>query len=284
MDKKIKKTPYILKNYRLANIGLTIFSFALILSAVLLNDDASLVKGKIIPIIITAVVLVTISVSFEFIMRHNYKYSWVRSLDKQRKRRSLDEPESYNLYPIDPRLIEQGLTKEQYEIVKIVRFFLFNIFVGSSIISSMIIIDFDGDIATSVVLPIIMITGVIGIIFVIIDFIVEWFIKRFYKEKNAEDSIDDFEDDNKKGLSLLKKLRILYIPICIIIGIIIVVALIDFKKSISYLIILIAIVLAAEVLAIVIIELIIRKIYKIFNDINNVIDETKEKENDNNEV
>lgn len=222
---------YFMKNYRIANMLLSLLTETLIVTAIILNDSPHLFMGIILPILIASFVILLLSLCFDYFIGRYYKYSWVRSLNKQRKHKSIEQ-ESYNLYPIDPRLAEKGLTKEQNEFMIRFRIFNFLFYCGTTLAALLLNVDFNGLLWTSIILPSIMIAGGIGVIFVLIDIIEEFFVKKFYIKRKNQINFKKSLENSK----LYKNSRIFYIPICLIIGIIILIVMVDFDKPVNKLI------------------------------------------------
>lgn len=253
--------------YHKFNLISCILIFGLVLSVVLLLNKFSL-KTKLIIISISFFIILILGVSVDLYITHKYKYSWVRSLNKKYN----DENESYNLYKRDVKLDNSGLTRFQYSALLRYRglnFFLYIISIGVLIIA---LVDFGGMLVHDIILPILMIICGVGIFFVFVDIIEENIIKKYYN-KHPKDNIDD--EDLKKASIFTKNLRIYYIPICIFIGIIIVMIVVDFSKSLEKIVQPILLITIIDILFMIIFDIVISKIHNI---INTLVDVSKEEE------
>lgn len=244
------------KKYKIAFSLICIFVYAFLIACVFLYDSNNILLGYVVPIILITIGVLLLSVFCNYLLDRHYKYSWVRSLEKAR--RNKEEPESYNLYPIDPKILKKGLTKEQYEVMvrfRIVNFFLY---ILTIVIIILKFISFDGEIYSSVVLPIIMIIGSGGVLFVIFDIIVEEIVKAAIKNNNTNPNVKKLISESK----IYKNNGIYYIPICIFIGIIVLVAVLDFTKSLQNILLKISLTVIIDVVVIILINRIVNKFLK----------------------
>lgn len=279
------------RSFQILNLIGCFFIFGLCVTIILLIDSKSLFWGKVTPIIISFILVSIYGKLMEMLISRRYRYSWVRSINKKHS----DDNGSYNLYKVDPYYEDKGMTGYQYSRMKRFRLTNFFIYLLASSVLIMGLIDFSGTLFHDIILPIIMIVCGCGVLFVLVDFIEEALIKRFYVKRKK---IDEVVQNSKKDSIYNKNLRIYYIPICLFIGIIIVMIVVDFSKSIAYITQRILIITAIILFFIVILDLTISRITRnlrvldeesqktIDSDLSAVIDEEigKEKERDNNEV
>lgn len=254
------------KKYKIAIILIFLFVYVFLVSCVFLYDSNNILLGYVVPLLlITAFISLLYFLVNHLLVRH-YKYSWVRALEKAKKNK--EEPESYNLYPVDPKLLKRGITKEQNEIM--VRFRIINFFLYCLIEIFLILkfVSFDGDVYSSIILPIIMIVGSGGVIFVILDIIVEEIVKIIIGNKSNNPNVKKLISESK----IYKNNGIYYIPICIFIGIIILVAILDFNKSIKNIILKISLTVIIDIMVIVFIN---RIVNKFLNGIKEIDKESK---------
>ena len=138
---------------------------------------------------------------------------------------------------------------------RIVNFFLY---ILTIVIIILKFISFDGEIYSSVVLPIIMIIGSGGVLFVIFDIIVEEIVKAAIKNNNTNPNVKKLISESK----IYKNNGIYYIPICIFIGIIVLVAVLDFTKSLQNILLKISLTVIIDVVVIILINRIVNKFLK----------------------
>lgn len=244
-------------NHRIANTLISIIVFGFAVACVFLYDSNNILLGYVLPIAIAAILVISASLFVDYLFYRYYKYSWVRSLDKLRRKKKDEEPESYNLYPVDPKLLEKGLSSEQNEILiryRIVNFFLYCI---TDFVSVYYLFKFDSSIERFI-LEAIMVSGAIGVLFVTFDLIAEAMIKIHYKKTNNQPKVKRMMSETR----IYKNNGIYYIPICLFIGIIVLVGILDFDKKLSYNLTVIGVVCAITLLVIVIIWIIVSRIIK----------------------
>lgn len=277
--------------YHLFNLIGSICIFGLGVAIILLIDSKYIFLGKICPIIILAIILIILGALWSKLISRKYRYSWVRSL----KKKYHDENESYNLYKVDPKLAEKGLNDYEYHSLVKFRILNFFLFLLSALMLIFGLVDLKGFLLHDVILPIIMIISGLGIFFVTIDFIAESIVKlHFRRHKDKYDK----KEYHPKDTIFNKNLRIYYIPISIFVGIILVMIVVDFSKSIIEIARPIIIITFVWIFVCVGIDFIISKIinsFKVLNEeANTIIDNDisdeienelqNEKEHDNNEV
>ena len=132
------------------------------------------------------------------------------------------------------------------------------------------LIDFDLSLWHDIVLPITMIVCGVGILFVCVDLIEESLIKHINIKEQKK------HKRTSKETIYTKNLRIYYIPICIFIGIILVMGVVDFSKSISDILkptLLIAII---DIIFMIVLDFIITKTIKFLK----LLDEESNKSDD----
>lgn len=279
------------RSFQILNLIACFFIFGLCVTIILLIDSNSLFWGKIVPIFLSLLFVLIYGKIIEIIISRKYRYSWVRSLNK----RKASANASYNVYKIDPLYESKGMREYQYKRLKRFRLINFFLYLLSAFVLIIGIVDFNATLFHDIILPIVMIVCGCGVFFVLIDFLEEALIKKFYvKRKNDVKTTQTY----KKKSIYDKNLRIYYIPICLFIGIIILMVVVDFDKSMEYIASRVSIIMLIVVLFILILDLVISKINKwirilneeasktIDNDIDDIIDDMikDEKERDNNEV
>ena len=283
-----KNNKYMYKNHRIANLFISLLIMVFFVAIVLLNDSDKLFKGIILPILIVGCAVLMLSITADRLIDRYYRYSWVRSLERLRKENKKDE--SYNLYPIDPKLIELDLTPEQYDLL--VRFRIVNFLLYCLTVTLLILkfVDFSGNLVTSVILPIIMITGASGVIFVCYDMFFEFILKKIYKKKNFIPKIKRFIKD----MIICKNNRIYYVPICTIIGIILIVALVNFDDKLSKILPIIFAISISDIIVMILIDFGFSKYFKMIKGMNEIdksdkniydlLNDKKEKGDETNEI
>ena len=251
--------------FHILNIVGGFFLFGLAIAIILLIDSSNLFWGKIAPIVISGILIALYTKGMEVYISRRYRYSWVRSINKKYK----DENESYNLYKIDPK-IEKEMDPLKYQ--RMVEFRIVNtiLYFISVLVLIFSLIDFDLSLWHDIVLPIIMIVCGVGILFVCVDLIEESLIKHINIKEQKKPKT------TSKETIYTKNLRIYYIPICIFIGIILVMGVVDFSKSISDILkptLLIAII---DIIFMIVLDFIITKTIKFLK----LLDEESNKSDD----
>ncbi len=268
---------------------LFIFAISFVLILYVFNDIS--IFAKTISIIISGIVVIIFALVIKCLIIKKYKYSWVRSLNK----RYNDENMSYNLYKIDPFLEEKGLTEYQWHALMRLRILNLFLFIITSVCLILAIIDFSGLLFHDIILPIIMLISVTGICFVFIDFLEEIIIRKYYhKHQKTYDNLEYV----KKISFLSKNYRIYYVPICIFIGIIIILIVANTKNDLSKIVRLSLLIVLIDIIFMILVDFLISKTFKffkflyeeskgtidddIFDDIEDRIE--KEKESDRDEI
>lgn len=279
MDKRQKVFSFWKQNYRITNLIISIFLYLIVLAVVLSRKDKKIFIGYILPLLISLLIIVIISLITDRILNVMLKRFKEKKLLKLKKiEEEQKKPLSQNMVPIHPKLIEMKLTQNQYD--KIINIRISNILL--SVILTLILIyfkiDLEGNLYLDIILPILLITGIIGLACTILDIIIEKVIRSFYSNKK-----DKKKPRLKKENFFTKNKRIFYVPICILLAIIIANGLIDFKREdhiISRVIIPLEIINILTMIIIILIDCIISK-YKRFKDLleNDIIEYDEKLEN-----
>lgn len=282
-----KKNTSVPRNYmievRFINFVLSILLFILLTSFIILtnmnNIKHILLKDGIVLCVII-IISFLIDLFLKYIIRNKYK--------KYEIELSKCDNLSYNMYPVNVKLKELGLTEKQYN--KLINFRVTNILICT--IFGLLFILFTTNfkskyIFKDIILTIIIKISLIVIFVIMFDFIFEFLLKKSYKHKHKKIKVK-----NKNYNIFTKNKRIYYIPIIILIGIIEIMLFIDFNSVdniITKVVIPLEIINIINFLAIIIIDKVISKYYdlkKIINtdeDIFNKdykIDEFEKRKND----
>lgn len=211
------KSTFFSKNYRLLNLIFASFLYSIAICAIIISDIKDKLLFCLISIVPCAVVFIIIDV---------FTSIGVRNKAKKLKAQPL-EPESYNMYPINRKLQDLGLTEEQYE--KLLSFRITNILTW--IIVGLLLVLFTTDFSSELVLKDVILPSIIKIscaalLSIVSDLVFEYFLKKFYKSKPKK----RISKKNKKPNIFIKNKRIYYVPIVIMIAIMEVFIFVDFSR------------------------------------------------------
>lgn len=226
MSNENKKRSFFKKNYRGTNLLVSIFAFFICIFVVFYNKSNNIFWSVIFPLIICFIVILVLSILTDIFIRILIKKSKNKAIKKINDELALENP-NMNMYPVNPKLYEIGLTIEQYDRLKKFRVSNLLVCVIIALILIICLVDFDGYIFTQIFLPIIMIIGSVGVLGTFFDFIAEKIIKKSYKKhpnkiKNKKKAKQNIFTKNR---------RIYYVPIYIILGIMITLIIVDFNRK-----------------------------------------------------
>lgn len=249
------------KNYRILNLILSIFTYTIVIAVVFLNMSKNIFWGIIVPLILSLLIIILVSLISDFLIEKSIERKKIKKLKaKEEEMRKANYKESYNMYPINPRFFETGLTDYQYEKLKYFRICNILVFMIIELIIVILFINFKSNyIFHDIILPILMISGTMGIIGTIIDFIIEAIIKRTYikRKKNVKTV------KVRKKNFLTKNFRIYYVPIVLVCWVIEHIVVYEYKKFVKSMLIPGIIIAIVNIAGIIILDLIFSKLTKL---------------------
>lgn len=257
-NNKNQKSSFIKSNYRITNILTSIFSYVICLAVILILKKEGDIQNVALPIIISFVVIVILSIISDFIVKFLIKKSEENRLKKIKEKLSEENP-NMNMYPINPKLLEYGLSDQEYERLKSFRVSNVLSFIILGLILILIFVDFNNEyIFLNIILPMLMIVGGVGLLATLCDLLGEKLIKFKYRV------IDEIEPPklNKKKNYFFKNKRIFFVPIYIILAIITITVFVDFNnpKVISHIVVPCEIITIVAFILILITDAVITKI------------------------
>lgn len=293
-NNKNQKSSFIKSNYRITNILTSIFSYVICLAVILILKKEGDIQYVALPIIISFVVIVILSIISDFIVKFLIKKSEENRLKKIKEKLSEENP-NMNMYPINPKLLEYGLSDQEYERLKSFRVSNVLSFIILGLILILIFVDFNNEyIFLNIILPMLMIVGGVGLLATLCDLLGEKLIKFKYRV------IDEIQPPklNKNKNYFFKNKRIFFVPIYIILAIITITVFVDFNnpKVISHIVVPCEIITIVAFILILVTDAIITKIEcvrkmidkeasdEIDYDLYNIDDMYKEERKDEDEI